>query len=87
MARNVARNSAQRPGSHVGRVVRGFWAGRKFSAHRHGSSLLREVSLPLYGVPVSSKVGVSFSGPAHQNLVDMVDISRDPRTMVDKVDS
>ena len=26
MARNVARNSAQRPGSHGGRVVRGFWA-------------------------------------------------------------
>ena len=31
MARNVARNSAQRPGSHGGRVVRGFEAGRKFS--------------------------------------------------------
>ena len=32
MARNVARNSAQRPGSHGERVVRGFEAGRKFSS-------------------------------------------------------
>jgi len=31
MARNVARNSAQRPGSHGGRVVRGLSGGRKFS--------------------------------------------------------
>ena len=32
MARNVARNSAQRPGSHGGRVVRGLTGGRKFSS-------------------------------------------------------
>jgi hypothetical protein len=30
MDRNVARNSAQRPGSHGGRVVRGLSGGRKF---------------------------------------------------------
>ena len=31
MARNVARNSARRPGGHDLSVVRGIWADRKFN--------------------------------------------------------